>query len=242
MNNLKYILAFVLTMQVACNNEMDKITYNVTKVPNFSSIDGGWDSEPWNTIKPVDLVNYMGDEPEHFPKTQAKVAYDNSAIYVKFRVEDQYVKAVHNKNQDPVYKDSCVEFFFTPGTDIKKGYFNLEMNCGGTMLFHHQVVPRKGAVAISNEDIQQIPVAASLPKLVDPEISEKTTWQVTYRIPFSILKKYHDFDDPVPGTIWRANFYKCADETSHPHWLTWAPIDNPTPDFHRPEYFGKLEF
>jgi hypothetical protein len=184
----------------------------------------------------------MGDKPAHFPKTQAKIVYNNSAILVMFKVEDQYVKAVYSKNQDPVYKDSCVEFFFTPGTDIKKGYFNLEMNCSGTMLFHHQVEPRKDPVSIRAEDIARIQVEASLPDLVDPEITEKTTWQVAYRIPFSILKKYHDFEDPAPGTIWLANFYKCADDTSHPHWLTWSPIDKPTPDFHRPEYFGKLEF
>jgi hypothetical protein len=157
-------------------------------------------------------------------------------------VEDQYVMAKHQNHQDPVYKDSCVEFFFTPGTDVSEGYFNLEMNCGGTMLFHHQVVPRKDAISISEEDINRIQVVASLPERVEPEIQEKITWQVAYRIPFAILEKYHSFDPPETGTVWRANFYKCADETSHPHWLTWSPIDRPTPDFHRPEYFGKLQF
>ena len=110
------------------------------------------------------------------------------------------------------------------------------------MLFHHQIEPRKDAVSIINEDIQQIQVEASLPDLVDPEITEETVWQVAYRIPFSILKKYHDFADPEPGTIWHANFYNCADETSHPHWLTWAPVDFPKPNFHLPKFFGQLEF
>ena len=47
---------------------------------------------------------------------------------------------------------------------------------------------------------------------------------------------------PEPGVGWRANLYKCADDSSHPHWLTWAHVDNPTPDFHLREFFGILRF
>ncbi len=36
------------------------------------------------------------------------------------------------------------------------------------------------------------------------------------------------------------NFYKCADRTSSPHFLSWAPISTPEPDFHRPEFFSKI--
>ena len=92
------------------------------------------------------------------------------------------------------------------------------------------------------ENLKKIRVVSSLPKIVDPEIDKKITWQVTYSIPFSILNNYHNLAKPGPGTIWRANFYKCADDTSYPHWLTWAPIDFPTPNFHVPEYFGEIEF
>jgi hypothetical protein len=49
-------------------------------------------------------------------------------------------------------------------------------------------------------------------------------------------------EKPGPGVTWRANFYKCADKTSHPHWLTWAPVNYPKPKFHLPEYFGRIEF
>ena len=116
------------------------------------------------------------------------------------------------------------------------------MNCGGTMLFNHQMKPRKERVVISDKDIQQIEVAHTLPEIVDPEIVEKTTWAVEYRIPFSVLDNYQDFSKPVTGSVWRANFYKCADKTSHPHWLTWALVEFPTPNFHLPNYFGILEF
>ena len=143
---MKLILAILcplLLYNFACkqskeDNEVKKMNYKVSKVELAPEINATWDKEPWLSIPALSINNYMGDKPEHFPKAQAKVAYDDQAIYVIFRVEDKYVRAVAKKYQDSVYKDSCVEFFFTPGVDIDKGYFNLEMNCGGNALFHHQ--------------------------------------------------------------------------------------------------------
>ena len=230
-------------VQMCTGNQTDMASkYKVQKISNLPEINAVWDKLPWSEIEPIQIKQFMGDKPEHFPFTQAKVAYDNTAIYVIFRVEDKYVKAVAGKNQGPVYLDSCVEFFFSPEDGIKDGYFNLEMNCGGTMLFHHQMEPRTKQTFISEDHIAQVEVATTLPEIVDPEIIEDTTWVAEYRIPFSVLSNYHSFSNPGAGSVWRANFYKCADKTSHPHWLTWSPIDFPKPNFHVPEYFGILEF
>ncbi len=40
--------------------------------------------------------------------------------------------------------------------------------------------------------------------------------------------------------VMAGNLNKCASATSAPHYLSWNPIDTPTPDFHRPEFFGKI--
>ncbi len=85
-------------------------------------------------------------------------------------------------------------------------------------------------------------VAHTLPARVDPELDGPVTWQVGYRIPWRMLRAYAAVTPPAPGVLWRANFYKCADSSSHPHWLTWAPIEWPKPDFHRKEFFGTLAF
>ncbi len=237
------VLLIHILVQMCTGNQTEMASkYKVQKISMQPEINAVWDKMPWSRIEPIQIKQFMGDKPEHFPFTQAKVAYDNTAIYVIFRVEDKYVKAVAGKNQGPVYLDSCVEFFFSPEDGIKEGYFNLEMNCGGNMLFHHQMEPRTKQTLLSEDHIAQVEVATTLPEIVDPEIVEDTTWVVEYRIPFSVLSHYHSFSNPEAGSVWRANFYKCADKTSHPHWLTWSPIDFPTPNFHVPEYFGVLEF
>jgi len=78
--------------------------------------------------------------------------------------------------------------------------------------------------------------------MVDPEIKAPVTWTVAYRLPVDLLKKYCQVITPAPQVSWRANFYKCADKTSHPHWLTWSLVNFPKPNFHLPQSFGVLEF
>jgi hypothetical protein len=214
----------------------------VTRLTTAPKIDANWAKSPWNSICPESICHPMGERPEHFPKTQVKIAYDETALYVIFRVEDRYVRAVTPKDQGPVYTDSCVEFFFSPGPDGSLGYFNVEMNCGGTMLFHFQRAFGKDTVEIPATEFAAVTRAHSMPTIVDPEMIFPTTWTVEYRLPIEILKKYCPITMPAPGVVWRANFYKCGDSTSHPHWLTWSPVAFPTPNFHLPEFFGELKF
>ncbi len=214
----------------------------VTKLDTPPKGEADWNASPWQGIPVKLLQNHMGTKPDHFPKTEVKIGYDATAVYVMFRVEDRYVRAVTPEHQGNVCTDSCVEFFFSPGTDISKGYFNLEINCGGTLLFHFQKVPRKDRVLISQDECKRIYCSHSMPRIVDPEIVDPVTWTVAYAIPIALLKNYCEVVEPKPNAEWLANFYKCADNTSHPHWLTWAPVEGPKPDFHRPQFFGKLSF
>ncbi len=216
--------------------------YQVKKNKTLFRLDVSWDRAPWNDIPALTLDHHMGQKPDHFPRTQAKLCVEDEAVFVMFRVEDQYVRAVATHHQDKVFEDSCVEFFFTPGMDVSKGYFNLEMNCGGTMLFHFQTARGKDRIIIPKEECDKIMCMPSLPRIVDPEIQVPLTWTVSYRLPFRLLEKYTAAVLPDSGIQWRANFYKCGDKTSHPHWLTWSPVEATKPDFHRPECFGILEF
>ena len=201
-----------------------------------------WDTPPWQGLPAGELTRFMGQAPAHFPKVAFKLAYSGDALNLLFRVSDRYVLARATQDQGAVWKDSCVEFFFTPGPDPDQGYFNLEMNCGGTVLCHFQKVPRQDRLPVSEADCRAITRFHSLPRIIFPEIAEPVVWTVGCQIPFAVLERYSPVTRPCPGTVWRGNFYKCADQSSHPHWLTWAPVAAPAPDFHRPESFGTLVF
>ncbi len=233
----------VLTASTSlCSEAIKSMSYEVKRARASFKLEDNWGQGQWAKTDKLELANFMGRRPEHFPDTQVKLLYDDDCIYVFFRVRDQYVRAVAETYHDSVCQDSCVEFFFTCAQDITQGYFNLEANCGGTVLFHHQTARGKNQQQVAIKDCQRIKIISSLPKQIDPEIAEPTVWTVKYALALDILTKYARVERPSPGVAWKANFYKCADKTSHPHWLTWNPVDRPSPDFHVPQYFGTIRF
>jgi len=222
--------------------EKAPMEYRVTKLFEPIKIDGNWHKPAYENIKALVVNQHMGEEPDHRPNVLAKLAWDDDSLYIIFRVEDRYVRAVATNYQDPVCLDSCVELFFTPGANLGFSYFNIEINCGGTMLFWWHPEGRE-AIPVTAKDGDRVAIGHSLPKIIDPEIGEPTTWTLEYRLPFAVVRKYcPNAGQPAPDVIWKANFYKCADATSHPHWLTWSRVDHPTPQFHLPRYFGTLKF
>lgn len=195
----------------------------------------------WAHIPEYPLHHFMGSRPRHFPRVRFRLAYDDASIWIEWRVEDRFVLAATEQHQGAVCRDSCVEFFFTPGPDPAIGYYNLEINCGGTMLFHAHPAGATDPILLSAGALDSVTVKASLPRWVRPEHREPLRWTLQCRLPFHVLN-HMPFTRPEPGAVWRANFYKCADASSQPHWLTWAPVDFPTPRFHLPEFFGNVLF
>ena len=180
----------------------------------------------------------------HRPVVQAKLLYSLEGIYGLYRVQDRFVRCVHRRYQDPVYKDSCVEFFIQPIDD--KGYFNFEFSCGGALRASYIEDPTRTGrgfrayTRLTKQDSRQVIIYHSLPSLVDPERQDAVTWYLEFYIPHELLEKYTGSVDTTPGSIWRANLFKCADQTSHPHWAAWSPVD--ALNFHLPHCFGKLRF
>jgi hypothetical protein len=93
---------------------------------------------------------------------------------------------------------------------------------------------------IDEVDAHMVRITHSLPSTVNPERSEPLTWLLGFYLPFALLEKYVGPLAEVSGQSWRGNFYKCGDETSHPHWASWSPVDSL--NFHLPNCFGRISF
>ncbi len=138
-------------------------------------------------------------------------------------------KSVYTMYNQPVYTDSCLEFFVNCNPD-QPLYINFEMNANGAFL--SALRPgRKGKQPIHE-------LMSDLPAVMAKKFEDH--WSVDAFFTLSQIKTLFGKDNFETGDVLLGNFYKCGDETPIPHFGMWAPIDLEAPDFHRPEFFGKL--
>jgi hypothetical protein len=136
-----------------------------------------------------------------------------------------------------VCEDSCVEFFVSPANDGI--YYNFEFNAIGTCLLGTGT-GRKDSSRAPEEVIFKIRRLTSAGTNPIREKKGDFIWTLTLAIPKEVFFK-HKIKD-LKGKIFTANFYKCGDALTEPHYLTWNVVETPSPDYHQPEYFGQLKF
>jgi len=188
------------------------------------------------------FLNYnpvsLGYEPWPLPGDKPVVgfvmAYGDDAIYLKFNVKEKYFRAEYTKPNDPVYKDSCVEFFI--GFDNDDTYYNFEFNGLGTPYAAYGSPGKRELLDVSL--IKDIKISAANHTVQDDDLP--FSWELTLAIPFNLF--YRHSITTLKDKVCQANFYKCGDELPEPHFFCWNNVTTPKPNFHQPEYFGKLIF
>ncbi|MFP4443167.1 MAG: carbohydrate-binding family 9-like protein [Spirochaetia bacterium] len=211
---------------------MKYIVRQTDSVPDFTDWFGG----AWEKAQIAQIAVFHAESsPRNRPETEVKLLHDSSSIYVFFRVIDPFILGRYTRFNEPVYTDSCVEFFFSPGEG--QGYFNVETNCLGTQLMSH--VKAGNAVRFSKEEGSSI---KAVPIITGPDQQTgKMVWTLGYVLHMELFQKYVSDLIPLSGKEWRGNFYKCGDDLPEPHWASWAPI-GPELQFHVPEYFAPVIF
>lgn len=218
--------------------------YLVRHAPERGRLEPNWRGPFWTDAETLEVQHFRPEGSDHRPRTLARLLYDANGIHGIFRVEDRYVRCVRKRYGEEVWKDSCVEFFAQPKPGM--GYFSFEFNCGGALLCSHIVDPertRNGFKAFTKLSFglgSKIQVRSSLPRRIEPEFADLVTWRLRFFIPFAVFERYVGPLGSLKGQQWRGNFFKCAEDNSHPHWASWAPVDKL--DFHRPNCFGTLRF
>ena len=177
----------------------------------------------------IDKINW--NKYPHLIEVKAYVGYNDQYLWFNFHVGNELIRAVCREDQDPVWQDSCVEFF------IKQGdfYRNFEFNSLGVCL-SASGSDRHSRKSLDKDGLEQILRFSSFTPETLPDESTPASWSLTVAIPLQMIGL-------KAGCEFRANFYKCGDKTSVPHYLSWSPIGTSNPDFHQPAYFGlvKLE-
>ena len=164
------------------------------------------------------------------PYAFAQVIYvDGLGFALHMEAYETDPKRVYTIYNQPVYTDSCLEFFvnFNPEQPL---YINFEMNANGAFL--SALRPgRKGKTPIHE-------LLSDLPAVYAKQYEDR--WTVDAFFALEQIEKLFGKKTFAAGDVLKGNFYKCGDETPIPHFGMWAPIDVEAPDFHRPEFFGDL--
>ena len=178
----------------------------------------------------IDTLNWRQDFP-HRPLVAAYLAYDAEALYINYRVSGEDLRTLSPGDGNYVHEDSCVEFFMQ--RERGTAYINFEFNAAGVCYAAHHASPSE-AVLLSAEEFASIERWGDHQGQHGLERTGSAAWQLTVAIPWTTMgyaagQLPHEF---------YANLYKCGDKTAHPHFLSWAPIQEVEPAFHRPQFFG----
>lgn len=180
------------------------------------------------------IDNLLWTDTGYFPSVNFSIAHTGDGIALKYFVKEQHTIATYKTVNDPVYKDSCVEFFIGFGDGQ---YYNLEFNALGTALVGFGK-DRNGRTPVPDDQVSGIKALSNI------NWAENTdgfnTWDLTLLVPFDVFI-YHDIKT-LNGTTSQANFFKCGDDLPEPHFVSWSNINNPVPDFHLSAFFGTIKF
>lgn len=179
----------------------------------------------------IDVVNWA--EYPYKPIVAFDIARTDKNLYIRHFVKGNSLKAVCGTDGDPVHTDSCVEFFMKQEKEAV--YRNFEFNCIGTC----DAACRKSRnekIPLTKEEYASIRRHSSLRRSVFSEKPGIYSWELIVSIPFQVMGlNPGNLPDKILG-----NFYKCADDTEFPHFVSWSPIDLPAPNFHCPQFFGEI--
>lgn len=183
----------------------------------------------WNKIEkaPIDRKLWL---PCEQISAYAQLAYDDSRLYVRLHAEEPTIRAENTGILDQPCQDSCLEFFLSPAEGDAR-YLNIEMNPNCCLYF---------GIGTGRDDLVRLLPAGGAGALDARCMRSETGWDLYYALSFSLLRLF--FPAFRPDGIMRGNFYKCGDLTQREHYLSWNRVACAEPDFHRPEFFGELEF
>jgi hypothetical protein len=180
--------------------------------------------------QPIDHVPW----PAHPYKPEVKfvIAHSTECIFLKYYVDEKFIKAAAGNTNGAVWQDACVEFFIAFDD---KGYYNFEFNCIGTTLLGFGE-GKTGRELLPEGIINKIKYRVC----IENKYAVNIHWELTVAIPLEVFT--HHKISFLRGKSCRAAFYKCGDELQDPHFLSWTAIQSPEPDFHLPQFFGDLIF
>ena len=191
-----------------------------TDKENLDIFDVEWETA---NVAQIDKINWK--EYDYCQNTTAKMLYNEKVICVQMEKDEEDIVARCRTQNGGVCQDSCMELFLRANENDER-YINIEFNAFHTINLGFRYDRQRRV----SPDVKN---AYFNPK----SHIDESKWILQYFIPFEFIDGlYGGHTKKMYG-----NIYKCGEDVARKHFVTYAPIDTPPPDFHRPEYFAEFE-
>ena len=212
-------------------------TYRALRVLEPIAIDGRLDDPAWSRAQPVDLVETLTGRPPRY-RTEARLLWDEGALYVGFACEDDEVWARSGRgDDDPIYEDEVVEIFLDP-SGAGRGYAEVEVSPDNVRFDARFASWRKDL-----ESARRWSSGARTAVRVDGAVTHggeapapARGWTVEIALPWAALGL-----QPKGGERWRTNLYRLESHNRR-QVVEGSGFSPPLRgDFHALDRFGWLE-
>jgi len=137
------VIAAVLTVLVfgSCVQAQAPVPPEATALACQESvrIEGELDEPCWQRAQPITDFHVLGEEGETTRNTTAKLAYDQTWLYVGIACGHPALHAVkpqHLQHDGSVHSDESIEIFIDPGSNGNP-YFHFKLNCANVQGHGH---------------------------------------------------------------------------------------------------------
>ena len=228
-------------VQKATDQENENVML-VKKTDDFR-ITGDGSAKNWNKTQWHELIQRWNHDQSDGYKTEFKVLYSDTGIYILYRNEDRILNATFEEHFSELWHEDVVEAFFWTD-ESSADYFEYELS---PLNYELPLI----VTNLDGELIHWIPFENSYHEESDRKTRHKTTiiggekssgaeiegWIAEIFIPFKLMHPLKNIY-PESGTKWRANFYRIDyDEGMTPY--SWQPFEA---NFHDFKNFGTLLF
>lgn len=178
------------------------------------------------------LLSYHWEAPVPYrPDTYANIGIIDDELVAVLKCYEENPRTACTNRDDPIYTDSCLEFFVAPVCH-RAEYVNVECNSKGAFLCEFGEGKYNRVLSAS---------VTALSPVVESFVGEDVKgvfWGVCVRLSklyiselFKLNVSDIDFDSI------RLNFYKCGDCCDVAHYLAFSPVTTLPPGFHNPDCF-----
>ncbi len=184
----------------------------------------------WDSV-PEEKLEFSNWSPGFTFNTYFRMCFrKNDGIYVRMRSDETDLVAVHKNRDDPVWQDSCMEFFIC-AVEGREEYINFEMNSVGAFLTEFGKGKNNRVCLCTLTD-------------KEPTVSTQVSscgWSLELYIPCSLISEVYCSVFDASACEIKGNFYKCGDETGHKHYDSFTRMSTLPPGFHNPDLFANIK-